>query len=83
MARNFLSIPSTTTGVERIFSRGRHLLHYPRNRMSSTSIAACLVLGSWCRQDLLKTSELMAAVSESRGGGYKRKRGAPDAEVDN
>jgi hypothetical protein len=61
--------PATSTAVERVFSQGRHLLHFTRNRLSPSSIRAYLCLGSWGRHGMLRTEDVLAAV-RSR----KRKR---------
>jgi hypothetical protein len=60
---------ATSTGVERIFSQGRHLLHFTRNRLAPHSICAHLCLGSWARHDMLRWEDLLAAVKSK-----KRKR---------
>jgi hypothetical protein len=49
MALDFLSIPATSTEVERVFSRGRLLLPYVRNRLSAQSTRALLCLGYWSK----------------------------------
>ena len=38
MALDYLSIPATSTAVERVFSQGRHLLPFMRNNLSLGSI---------------------------------------------
>ncbi|KZV77954.1 hypothetical protein EXIGLDRAFT_597169, partial [Exidia glandulosa HHB12029] len=58
MARDYLMIPATSVNVERIFSRGRHLLHYERNRLAPESIRALLCLGEWARIDILKHEDV-------------------------
>jgi hypothetical protein len=44
---------ATSTAVERVFSQGRHLLHFTQNRLSLSSTRAFLCLGSWLRCDLV------------------------------
>jgi hypothetical protein len=65
---NFVTATSTT--VERVFSQGRQLLSFTRNRLSASSIRAFLCLGSWGRNDLVCHEDLLAAVRENS----KRKR---------
>ena len=48
--------------VERVFSQGRQLLHFTRNRMNSSTLRAHLCLGSWSRLDLIQTSDLIKAM---------------------
>ncbi|KAJ7488456.1 hypothetical protein B0H11DRAFT_1720448 [Mycena galericulata] len=60
---------ATSVAVERVFSLGRRLLHFTRNRMSATSFRRLLCLGSWGRRDLLRINDLIAACSPK-----KRKR---------
>ena len=80
MGLDFLSIPgmsacfdsvctdhcpsATSTAVERVFSLGRHLLPYTRNRMSGASFRASLCLGSWCRHDLISVEDIEEALKE-------------------
>ncbi|KDR79571.1 hypothetical protein GALMADRAFT_47315, partial [Galerina marginata CBS 339.88] len=47
MALDYLSIPATSTDVERLFSRGRLILSHTRSRLSPQSTRALLCLGSW------------------------------------
>lgn len=68
-------LPATSTAVERVFSQGRHLLHFTRNRLSPLSICAHLCLGSWGWHDLLLMEDLLSAV-KSR----KRKRQLSEVE---
>ncbi|EGN99645.1 hypothetical protein SERLA73DRAFT_38945, partial [Serpula lacrymans var. lacrymans S7.3] len=58
MALNYLSIPATSTAVERIFSQGQQLLHFTRNRLSPSSTRAFLCLGSWLRCELISSADL-------------------------
>jgi hypothetical protein len=71
MALDFLSIPATSTAVERVFSQGRHILPFTRNRLSASTIRAYLCLGSWCRKNLVGIPEIVAIV---KGDNKKRKR---------
>jgi hypothetical protein len=59
--------------VERVFSRGRHLLHFTRNRLSASSLQAHLCLGSWGLHDLYRVEDIVKAV-----GLNKRKRPVED-----
>jgi hypothetical protein len=44
--------------MERVFSQGRLLLPYIRNRLSSESTRALLCLGDWCRRGIVKDSNI-------------------------
>jgi hypothetical protein len=93
MALDYLSIPgtyfyfifliglitglATSTAVERVFSKGRHLLHFTRNRLSPSSIRAYLCLGSWARKGLLSVDDFLNGI---KGKSAKRKR--EDSEID-
>ena len=69
---------ATSTAVERVFSQGRQLLSFTRNRLSASSIRADLCLGSWGRNDLIYFEDVLAAVK----GNAKRKREEYDSEVE-
>lgn len=49
MARDFLAIPGTSTPSERVFSGGRQLLPYTRNRMGGKLVQAATCLKSWLK----------------------------------
>lgn len=66
MALDYLSIPATSTAVERVFSQGRHLLPFTRNNLSSGSIRAFLCFGSWACCGLLVFDDVVAAVSSKK-----------------
>jgi len=70
MALDYLSIPATSTAVERVFSQGRQLLSFTRNRLSASNIRAFLCLGSWGRSDLIFFEDVISAVR----GNSKRQR---------
>jgi len=57
---------ATSTAVERIFSQGRQLLSYTRNRLSPFSICAILCFGDWSRKDLVDMPDLVAAVNDKQ-----------------
>jgi hypothetical protein len=65
MALDYLSAPATSTAVERVFSQGRNLLPYTRNRLSASSIRAYLCLGSWCRNDLVTMHDIAVILKEN------------------
>ena len=44
--------------VERVFSHGRLVLPYVRNRLSSQSIRALLCLGDWSLQGFVKDGDV-------------------------
>ncbi|KAJ7186671.1 hypothetical protein C8R46DRAFT_880231, partial [Mycena filopes] len=58
--------PATSTGVERVFSRGQQLLHFTRNRLSVKSVCSSifLCLWSWSKHDLVGDKEFQMAVCE-------------------
>jgi hypothetical protein len=64
MALDYLSIPATSTSVERVFSQGRHLLPFSRNSLSSSSIQAFLCFGSWARCGLVVFDDVVTAVTK-------------------
>lgn len=47
MAMDILGITSTEVGVERVFSIGRDMIDYRRNRLNGDTIAALIVLRCW------------------------------------
>ncbi|KAG6807412.1 hypothetical protein H0H92_007644 [Tricholoma furcatifolium] len=53
---------STSTAVKRVFSQGRQLLYYTRNRLSPASIRALMCLGHWSRKDLVTSAEVVEAI---------------------
>lgn len=77
MALDYLSVPATSTAVERVFSQGRQLLHFTRNRLAPSTIRAFLCLGAWGRSNLLAMEDLLASVKSQ-----KRKRNEVEAEAD-
>jgi hypothetical protein len=52
----------TSVDVERVFSQGRLLLPYVRNRLSSESTRALLCLSDWSRRGLLRDSDIKPAA---------------------
>jgi len=54
MALAYLSIPATTTDVERLFSRCRILLPHIRNRLSPRMTRAIICLNEWGKMGLIK-----------------------------
>jgi len=68
---------ATSTAVERVFSRGRHLLHFTRNRLAGSALRAHLCLGSWGAHDIYRAEDILVAV-----GGKKRKRISVDDDVE-
>ena len=78
MALDYLSIPATSTAVERVFSRGRHILPFTRNRLSASTIRAYLCLGSWCSKNLVGIPEIVSVI---KGIDKKRKFVEMDQDV--
>ncbi|KAG1815364.1 hypothetical protein EV424DRAFT_1348474 [Suillus variegatus] len=68
---------TTSTAVERVFSQGRHLLHFTRNRLSPSSTRAFLCLGSWLRCDLVAPEDLTKIMTSLK----KRKREDESVEL--
>jgi hypothetical protein len=60
--QNLLSCSATSTVVERVFSQGRQLLHFTRNRLAPSTIRAFLCLRAWGISDLLVMEDLSASV---------------------
>jgi hypothetical protein len=73
-----LFVPATSTAVERVFSKGRHLLPFTRNRLSPSSICAYLCLGLWACQGLVTVEDFLKAIKMKTS---KRKRSDLDIEV--
>jgi hypothetical protein len=66
MALDYLSVPPTSTAVERIFFQGCRLLQYMKNHLSLASIRAYLCLSDWCRNGLVSINKLVAAVKDKK-----------------
>jgi hypothetical protein len=56
-----------------VFSKGRQLLHFTRNRLSAKSVRTFLCLGSWSKHDLVGDKEFQAAVRANMKGQGKAK----------
>ena len=54
MARDILAVQGGSVGVERVFSMGRDVIPYRRNRLESKSIQATMVVKSYLREELNK-----------------------------
>lgn len=65
------SFLATSTAVERVFSQGRQVLHFTRNRLSPATIRGLMCFGNWCRKGLVRMSDVVDAV---RCGSSKRRR---------
>ena len=48
--------------MERVFSQGRQLLYFTRNRLSPALIRASLCLGDWSRKDMVHMSDIIGAI---------------------
>ncbi|KAJ7439551.1 hypothetical protein B0H11DRAFT_1751892, partial [Mycena galericulata] len=57
---------ATSVAVERVFSHGRRLLEFTRNRMSGASFRRPLCLGSWGRSNLIRIQDLIAACTPKK-----------------
>ncbi|KAF5317480.1 hypothetical protein D9758_019086 [Tetrapyrgos nigripes] len=65
MALDYHSIPATSTSVERVFSFGRQLLVFTRNRLSALSLRRFLCLGSWSKKDMIQDKDVLDALLEA------------------
>ncbi|OJT15390.1 Zinc finger BED domain-containing protein RICESLEEPER 3 [Trametes pubescens] len=65
MAIDFLTIPATSVPVEHLFSIGRLLLPYIRNRMQGQTTRALLCLKSWTQACLVKQTDAKKAAQMS------------------
>ncbi|KAG6815444.1 hypothetical protein H0H93_009803 [Arthromyces matolae] len=79
MALDYLMIPATSVEVERVFSRGRNLLSYVRNRLSAQSTRAVLCLGYWSKLGLVKDRDILRVASLLE---VPLEEGDSDSEVD-
>ncbi|KAF9227663.1 hypothetical protein BS17DRAFT_726037 [Gyrodon lividus] len=48
--------------IERVFSQGRQLLHFTRNRLSARFVRVFICLGSWVRHDMIPLDVLVVVV---------------------
>ncbi|KIL55104.1 hypothetical protein M378DRAFT_57624, partial [Amanita muscaria Koide BX008] len=62
VAWDYLSIPATSVDVERIFSGGRVLLSYLRNRMQVETTRALLCVGEWSKKRVVTQKDILAAL---------------------
>ncbi|EKM78171.1 hypothetical protein AGABI1DRAFT_17078, partial [Agaricus bisporus var. burnettii JB137-S8] len=58
MALDYLSVPATSVDVKRVFSKGRMVLSYLRNRLSPTTTRALLCVNEWSSKGLLPDKEM-------------------------
>lgn len=56
-------ILATSVDVERVFSKGRLILSYVRNRLSVDSTRAILCLGAWSKLDLISKDDIIHAAN--------------------
>jgi hypothetical protein len=70
-------VVATSTAVERVFSAGRHLLPFTRNRLSGRSIRRFMCLGDWSRKDIISTEDIVQSI-QSRFKKAKRDRDSDD-----
>ncbi|KAJ6607691.1 hypothetical protein B0H10DRAFT_1817527 [Mycena sp. CBHHK59/15] len=71
---------ATSTGVKRVFSKGRQLLYFTCNHLSTKSVQTFLCLGSWSRHDLVGDKEFHLAVRENMKGKGKSKEHGDDED---
>jgi hypothetical protein len=55
-------ITATLTAVERVFSQGRQLLHFTRNRMSGSLFRSLICFGDWSWKDMVNISDVVEAI---------------------
>jgi len=55
-------ILATSTAVERVFSQGRQLLYFTRNRLSPALIRGSLCFGDWSRKELVRMSDITSEI---------------------
>jgi hAT family C-terminal dimerisation region len=65
-AHSLLLHLATSTAVERVFSQGRQILHFTRNRLSPHSIRAIMCFGAWGRKNLVHMPEIVEAIRTER-----------------
>ncbi len=58
------AVPATSIDVERVFSRGRFLLPYTRNRVKGQTMRALMCLGAWSPADLITADHLKASTAQ-------------------
>lgn len=57
MARDILAVQGGSVGVERMFSMGRDVIPYRRNRLEKKSIRATMIVKSYLQKELRKVAE--------------------------
>ncbi|EPS96714.1 hypothetical protein FOMPIDRAFT_35943, partial [Fomitopsis schrenkii] len=62
MALCYLTIPLTSVGVERLFSKGHILITHLRNGLSAASIWAILCLNDWAQKGYVKDKDVLAVT---------------------
>ncbi|KAF5365335.1 hypothetical protein D9758_005494 [Tetrapyrgos nigripes] len=62
MALDYLTIPATSTDVERIFSQGRLMLPYVRNRLKVQTTHSLMCFGPWSRLGMIHDDDVKAVV---------------------
>jgi hypothetical protein len=60
-------ITATSTSVEQLFSQGRHLLVFTRNRLLGQTIRKFLCFGGWSKRDLVRTDNIAVAITKTMG----------------
>ncbi|KAF7763751.1 hypothetical protein Agabi119p4_8288 [Agaricus bisporus var. burnettii] len=59
MALDYLSVPPTSVDVERVFSKGRMVLSYLRNRLTPTTTRGLLCINEWSSKGLLPEKDML------------------------
>ena len=78
MALDFLSVPASSTDVERAFSRGGLTVSKRRHALNDESTRAAIVLGSWAKVTGLVPEEEIIEVF--RGKTKRSKKGQLDTQ---
>jgi len=59
---------ASSTDIEHIFSRGRDLLDYRRNRLTAESMRALLCVGNWIRNGIITIDNITGFLAAGDGG---------------
>ncbi|KAF8667473.1 hypothetical protein AX14_006338 [Amanita brunnescens Koide BX004] len=63
MVLDYLSVPTTSVDVERLFSHSRNLISHTRNRLAAQTARAILCLGDWSLLGMIKNDDLKAVAA--------------------
>jgi len=74
--------PASSTDIERIFSRGRDLLDYRRNRLTAESMRALLCLRDWIRNGIIAIDEITEFLAAKSSGVVSESESEDEADVE-